>query len=268
MKGMLCLTFAIPLVCGLGVCLMGCPPGVDSAFETVTATVNIAVGGSLSMENVNGAITVTGGNGNEVVIEARKRVDVYRTWGSGAEPEEFLDDLEVLIDEDDGNVSIQTVVPSALFTSGVVSVVDYTVTVPRNIDLSIENSNGRVEVAEVTGGIVIDNVNGSVETEDTTGDLDITIANGNANIEHEDTLQTDESITVDIENGSVSISLPEDSAFDITAETTVGSISDGGFDFTVEPRNVTGRVVNDTVNGGGAQMDVDVNVGSISFRAL
>ena len=260
--------FALFLTAGLGLGLLGCPAIIDSAIETVSDTATVADGGTLYVTNVNGAVSVTGADTDVVSVEARKRVDVYRTWGSTKDPEEFLADLEVRITEEDGDVTVETVVPSSLFVAGVVSNVQYTITVPHDTNLVIENTNGSIAVDDVQASVVIENVNGAVETEDTTGALDVSVTNGNADIEHEAALAAEESITVDVENGAIEVALPEDSAFDIQAETTVGGIDDGGFGFTIEPRNVTGRIVNDTVNGGGAQLDLDVEVGSIELTGL
>ena len=66
--------------------------------ETEEFTLDIEKGGRLSLENINGGIKIVGGGGTQVEILAKKK----------AGTQEYMDDLQILIDEDgDGKVTTE-----------------------------------------------------------------------------------------------------------------------------------------------------------------
>jgi len=261
---------AILLTC-LGGGLCGCPPiyGVDTATEIVTEQAALVSNATVAVVNSNGEIRITGGAVENVVIEAEKRVDVHRNAANlDTEPEEFLAELEVLVTSDEGGVTVETVVPAGFWLQGVVAQVDYDITVPAQVPLDLEVANGGVYVDGVQGMMAIDVANGEVECLSVGGNLDITVANGSVDITHPVALAADESMACDVQNGSIEIALPAASNFDVEAYVTVGGIDTGGFDFDVNTYNLVGQHANDTVGTGGATIDLDVELGGVTFQRL
>ena len=88
-------------------------------------------GGRVSVENINGNVTVIGGSGNKVGIVAIKK----------AGKQEYLDDIEIIIDHTDDAIRIETVHPDkgvkSWFTWGDNNKgsVSYTITVPSSANL-------------------------------------------------------------------------------------------------------------------------------------
>jgi DUF4097 and DUF4098 domain-containing protein YvlB len=126
-----------------------------SATETVVKTVKLERSGAFSLENVSGTVTVTGGSGDRVRIEA-----VKRAWQrTEADARALLGDVDVDIAERSGSVTVQTVLPAG---TGLSVDVDYTVTVPSSASVSIRTVAGDVRVADIRGELRIESASSSI----------------------------------------------------------------------------------------------------------
>jgi DUF4097 and DUF4098 domain-containing protein YvlB len=121
--------------------------------EHFSRRVRLGRDGRFTISNISGDITVTGGAGDEVSIEA-----VKRTRGGRGE----LDRVHIDVDERPGRVEVRTEYERNWNDrSGGVSV-DYTITVPASTS---------VDVKSISGTIKLSNVQGPVRAETTSGDL-------------------------------------------------------------------------------------------------
>ena len=96
--------------------------------------------------------------------------------------------------------------------------------------------------------------------------LTITVGEGNVIIGHPDALDATEYAVCEVEQGNIRLRLPTGSAFDLDAETDCGEIDNGGFAFT--PEGFFGQAASGPVAGGGADISLDLDTGSIQFEAL
>lgn len=132
--------------------------------ERITETHQVGAGGSLDLQNLSGDVRVTGGGGSEIRIEAIKRV----RHRDPDQAKALLDRMRVEMTNVSGRLEVRTVYPRV---SGRVSAgVDYTITVPSSIDVSLKT---------ISGDIVVTNVRGEVRANTTSGDVE---ANGTPNI--------------------------------------------------------------------------------------
>jgi DUF4097 and DUF4098 domain-containing protein YvlB len=120
--------------------------------------VRIGRDGRVAISNISGDVTVTGGGGDEVSIEA-----VKRTRGDRGE----LSRVNIDVDERPGRVDIRTEYDRDWRNhSGNVSV-DYTVTVPSSAAVDVKSVSGTVKLSNVQGPVRAESVSGDVITSST-----------------------------------------------------------------------------------------------------
>jgi hypothetical protein len=120
----------------------------DTGYEEIVdQSYQLAAGGSVSLENINGDVSVEVWERDEVRVYAVKR----------ASTTELLDGLEVKVSSGENEVRIDTRYPSMRRSEaepGSFTKVEYTLTVPRTAVLDgIELVNGNLTVVGVEGGI-------------------------------------------------------------------------------------------------------------------
>ena len=123
--------------------------------ESVSRTARIGRDGSLDLRNIAGRVAVTGVNGDEVRIDAVKRV-----WHQNAEQARaLLQELEVEITESPSRVGVRTRYSRQQSYD---AEVDYTVAVPQNTRVGLRVVSGDVVVSNVRGELTAEAVSGSV----------------------------------------------------------------------------------------------------------
>jgi len=114
--------------------------------------VRVGPNSSLTVSNLSGSITVTGGRGQEIRIEAVKRVGHETARGSQ------IEDVGIDVAEHGDRVEVRT-----LYRGGTTHVsVDYTVTVPDDAAVYVRSVSGDVKVAQVQGDTRAESVSGNV----------------------------------------------------------------------------------------------------------
>jgi DUF4097 and DUF4098 domain-containing protein YvlB len=126
--------------------------------DQISRTLRLGRNGTLDLQNVSGDIVVTGGNGNDVRIEATKRV----RHPNESDARALLRAIDVRIEERNGSVDVRTDYPRRSNWSGSV---DFTVSVPREANVILHS---------VSGDIRVSNLNGELRAETTSGDVQAT----------------------------------------------------------------------------------------------
>jgi hypothetical protein len=127
-------------------------PGIT---DTVTRTMKLDRDGSVDLANVAGRVSITGRGGDEVRLEAVKRV-----WHQDPDQAKgLLKELEVRIVEGAGRVDVRTVHPQGQTYD---AEVDYTLSVPRGARVSIRNASGDIVIAGVQGELRAESVSGAI----------------------------------------------------------------------------------------------------------
>lgn len=147
--------------------------------EQISKTLRLGKNGTFDLQNVSGDVVVTGGGGNDVRIEATKRV----RHPNESEGKALLQSIEVRIEERNGNVEVRTNYPRRNWSGGV----DYTVTVPRDANVILRSISGDVRVATLNGELRVESISGDVvatsvrrirQAKTTSGDLEIVDSDG------------------------------------------------------------------------------------------
>jgi len=159
--------------------------------EKLSKTLRLGKNGTFDLQNVSGDIVVTGGGGNDVRIDAVKRV----RHPNESEARALLQAIDVRMEERNGNVEVRTDYPRRNWSGGV----DFTVAVPRD---------GNVILRSVSGDVRVSNLNGDLRAETISGDL---IATAVKRIRQAKTISGDLEIT-------------DTDADDVTASTVSGTL--------------------------------------------
>ena len=207
---------------------------------------------------VNGSITVTGASGNSVEIIAIKKADNQKD----------LDQIEIEISHSASEIEIETELgkSDSWFSHNNSGEVRYEIIVPGFTELdSVETVNGDVTVSGVSGNVSAESVNGDLDISDLVGDVSLSTVNGSVNAAFAK-CEGEQSVKTETVNGRVTISLPESSDVQITADTLNGGIN--GRDFGLETdKGFVGSDLNGKIGSGSARLNIDTVNGSIKIRS-
>lgn len=222
-------------------------------------TYQLSADGRVSLENINGAVHITGWDRNEVQVDAVKR----------AHRQERLDEAKIKIDANASSISIKTEYPGHDHTfnwgdENNPASVEYTLHVPRHARLDeISLVNGSLDVQEVAGDVHASSVNGKVLAKNLAGRTEISTVNGRTEAEFRQLPHS--RIEASSVNGSVKITIPSDSNADVNASTVSGGI-ETDFGFNVHRESFVGHNLDGRLGNGGTKIDLSNVNGKIELR--
>ena len=228
--------------------------------ETENFSFDVIKGARVSVENINGDISVVGDSVKQVTIVANKK----------AGKQEYMDELEIVVDASEDYVRIETRHPDSSGgwfnwgndSSGSVS---YELLVPMDVNLdSIDTVNGDVTFESVDGEVNAGTVNGTIEVSGANADVDLETVNGSIKAVF-DELGSGQRVKADTVNGKITIYLPGDASATVVAETVNGSIDADDFGLEVE-KGFVGRDLDGEIGGGDARVSLDAVNGSIRIK--
>ncbi|MGE0041225.1 MAG: DUF4097 domain-containing protein [Vicinamibacterales bacterium] len=125
--------------------------------DRVSETFRVGDGGALDLENLSGDVEVTGGDGQDIRVEAVKRVRAR-----GGDADRLLEALRVDIRRVGDRIEVRTQYPRSTGRDVSASVA-YTVTVPSGASVAVKTVSGDVRVLRVAGEVRAESVSGNVE---------------------------------------------------------------------------------------------------------
>jgi len=255
------------------------PAGATTVTERIEKSFPMKAGGSVSIENVNGDITVENWDKAEVQIVAVKTVKA----ASEESAKKDLQALKVTFRTEGDRLVVETEYPKSSFWDfnwlggGSTKEVTFTVMAPAGITLDFESVNGSV-VADVPGSTLkAETVNGAVKVSGAKV-LDATTVNGkvvfdvesvrsvettNGSVEGTVRAVRPEAGSVETVNGGVRLRFAPGAAMSLELENVNGGI-DSGFPGLDGSRHSKGG----DINGGGAKIAVSTVNGSIDISKL
>lgn len=231
----------------------------------------VASGNWVKLQNINGDVEVMPASGNRVEITAIKRnrggntddvrievkrygtneenVFVCAIWGEATCDENgYHSPKRRHRDRDDDEDNTE---------------VEFTVRVPRGVNVDVGTVNGSVDVRGATGEVHASSVNGGVEAISDGGPVHASTVNGSIRASMRDLGDGDlEFSTV---NGSITVELPENLNADLRMNTVNGTLSSRDF-----PLTVTGRFnpqnLRATIGKGGTRLSFSTVNGNVEIR--
>lgn len=241
--------------------------GAASLTQTIDKTFDVKPGARFVLSNVNGRIAVHAWDQPRIRVIAEKRVE-----GSKDVIEAAMKELHVDMQPRDGGLVVTTRQPKSndgwgaffdLFTGDHVQAnVRYDITVPRTMNVYVDNTNGAISLTEVSGSHDLSTTNGRIEVERCSGSLQASTTNGSIEAELL-RVARNEKLELETTNGRIEVAVPADFAGDVDADTTNGSIHT---DLPVTTRSVSKNSLRGTVNGGGVPLKLRTTNGGITIR--
>ncbi|HEX9972646.1 MAG TPA: DUF4097 family beta strand repeat-containing protein [bacterium] len=223
--------------------------------------------GMIEVKTTNGNIEISSWDRNSVEIRAEIKVKAH----SRREAEQLLDKVEILIDKNDDRITIEPDYPGKqggdgfldrIFGSGSSVVVNFVIRVPKESDLNLRSTNGRLFVSEVNGELMMKTTNGGIEAERIKGSATGSTTNGSITLQANH-FQNDDSIALHTTNGSIKLTLSQGVRADIKASTVNGSVR------TDFPVTISGKInrksLSGSINGGGGSIELSTVNGSITI---
>jgi len=229
--------------------------------EEFHQTYPLASGGRIELENINGAVHITGWDKNEARVDAVKY----------AESKERLDAAAIKVDASSDSVSIRTEYrdqdsrhhnnwngrdnPAG---------VEYTLTVPRGARLDdIKLINGSLDIQGVAGEVRAACINGQLTAHGLQGPAKLSNINGHTEVGFD--RLGDSPIELSSVNGSVELTLPSDSQARLEASTVHGGI-DNDFGLHVNDHRWVGHDLRGELGNGGTRIKLSNVNGGIEIR--
>jgi len=229
-----------------------------SDFKEFKKTVPMDAKGRFSLDTYKGSIHVTAWDQPTVDIQARIEADT----GWNAEP---VEDVDIRVDGSGGSVHVKSDYRHHFsFYEGTLPLVHYTIRVPRGASLSIKDYKSESEVSGVLGDVEFETYKGTARLDGLHGALQLKTYKGDVRAAF--TAFTAQS-HIDTYKGTIALSLPRSSAFEIHANLERRTGFDCDFPRTVHSTRGSGDF-HSIVNGGGPALRVTSYRGNISLRAI
>lgn len=222
--------FAVWILLALGLLLMLVSAG---KAETTSATRvdrfngTVRAGQTVQVENISGDIVATSGAAFSAVVTVTVSAE------SQKRAEEILAGTRILNEHGDEGWSFETRWPG-MHTKGPGSdglpcrrcsiVARYEIVLPPGVTAEFQTVNGAVRVRDTDGELRLESVNGSIEARGVRRAIEAQTVNGKIDATVE-TLPAGMEVGLESVNGSVTLTLPKDARFHLTAETMNGTIA-------------------------------------------
>lgn len=248
-------------------------------------TYPLQAGGTVTLDNVNGGVTVEAWDRPEVQVVADKEVKA----NDSETAKKAMQQVQIQVGKSAGKLDIVTKLPkrdNGLFEwmagKNVNINVKYQIKVPRNAVLDLETVNGGVRLVGTHGKAEVETTNGALEIDGVHGNLDLETTNGSISVVRSagavEASTTNGSIEVELNevpdgsdlsfettNGAVSVRLPRDIRVSLDAATSNGRVTS---EFEVEgadPGKSRRRLSGD-INGGGGKLRVRSTNGGVTIE--
>jgi len=279
----------VPALALAGVLVMaalgaGVSPAEGAEARAVTERVfPLQPGGELSIESQNGRITVEAWNRPEVRVQITRIVRA----NDDKRAQDLLKDLQADVSLGPGRITIKSRYPKRNETVGLWDVlgqrvtsmnIHYYVQVPAQTDLTLETSNGDLQIKGTSGDIDGQTVNGGIEIRSVSGPVEVSTTNGNirlASVSGTARAETTNGevaaeltrvggagrIELTTTNGDVRVTLPDNVRATLDATTTNGRVRVG---YPIERESgSTARMLRGRIGGGGVTFVLRTTNGSI-----
>ena len=159
--------------------------------EEFHKVLTLKAGGSFSLKNVNGSITITTWKKEKVEINARKTTRY--------DPKQ-LKEVKIEVKSTSDSVSVDTIYPRR---RNIRVKVEYEVKVPEGIDLeNVKSVNGSVTIEGSLGDVQASTTNGKIKLDGASGTISLSNTNGNIEASH-----IRGELDVDTTNGSIKLEM-------------------------------------------------------------
>lgn len=237
--------------------------GVDNtnfiAKESFSFKVDVSAHSRLRLEAVTGSITITGKSGSDsVLVTGEKRVGSESTQDA----EEHLQQLIVTVQDLGNEVFVKTTQPEQ--AQGRSYVVDYTITLPEDLEVLVNHVTGSVSIYSVNNGVSVSHVTGKVLLDEISSSALVNLVTGE--IEAEVTLPEDGTINLNLVTGNIELDIPQNTSAEFSAKVVTGTISIS--DLVLQNQVSTPGSLTGTLGSGEGTISLNVVTGSVNVQGF
>lgn len=222
----------------------------------------VAAGASLEIRNTNGPIDVEAVDGTTISVVA-ERIAKAATDQAAKEAAEGIEIRETVSGSGivlDAKTSVSGIV---IGIGGGGRQVKFHIKAPKGTTLRLSNTNGTIDVRDITGDVNLSTTNGRIRGAGLAGAARVETTNGEVDLDY--TAMPAGGVTVETTNGGVSVRLPTDAKARLEARVTNGGIDTEGLNVSVSEQSR--RRLSATLNGGGPEVRVETTNGGVRIRA-
>jgi hypothetical protein len=267
-----CAALAVVLLAGCVVTAIAFGRIVGVAIHRVTSAVTVenntsqqfAVTGtpSIVVENTDGSVVVRSGATDTITVEATMSASGASTTAA----QRALSDISVSATQTGDTVTVRTTMSGSgsLFFPRTVALV---ITVPPTSNLNVTLRAGNVDVSDVSGAISVNLQLGDLNAQGLTlqDGSRFEVTGGSALLDG--ALAPGASVSVKVQRGEASLTLPSATTTHLAAAATTGSISISGWSVPVQQQGSGASASGDLGVGGSGSLTVNVTTGSIVITA-
>jgi DUF4097 and DUF4098 domain-containing protein YvlB len=211
------------------------------------------------LEGISGEIQLVGSSGNSIIVSGERRVESE----SVQDAEARLLSLQVEVTESADEILVETIQPDN--SQGRNYIVDYEVSLPRDLVVELQSVNGSVSLESLRGTVSVTSVNGTISAEDIeASSVALNLVNGL--IDAAIVLPLDGQAELSTVNGNIDLSIPVDTSAEVDASVVTGTISILGLslsDVETTPRSAKG-----TLGDGNGSLELSTVNGVIVLRGI
>ena len=237
------------------------------AQETWTRSYKLAPGSSLELINTNGKISAEAAEGDSVEVSG------VRTAKASTDElaKELLTKVEMREEVGGSKVRIEVRTPRFSGMSG--HSVEWTIKVPKGVNVDLRTVNGGVRLRGLQGDISAKTTNGGVDGIGLISqNVQATAVNGGIELEFGAPLAADGKIEAETVNGGVEIGLPSESKATISARCVNGGIRVNDLEVKRDNDGASEREqrrrLEGTMNGGGARVTLSTVNGGVTLHRI
>lgn len=246
----------------LPVLLLAAAAPVIQAADTkeFKKTVPLEANGRFSLDTYKGSIRITAWDQPNAGIQARI-VEDTTSWIS-----QPVEEVEIRVDSGPGNVRVKTIYHRKTWSivEGSSPRVEYTIHVPRDASLSIKDYKSETEISGVQGDVEFQTYKGTARLDGLRRGLQLKTYKGDIRASF---TSFGARSHIDTYRGTVELSLPRASAFEVHAELQRHATFDSDFPGMVHSSS-RDRSFRSVVNGGGTVLHVTSYRGYIRLHSV
>jgi hypothetical protein len=229
------------------------------AKESFSFRVDVTTHSRLRLDGVSGIIAITGEpESDSVLITGERRVGSESTQDAEA----HLQQLQVAVQEIGNEIYVKTIQPEQ--THGRKYEVDYSITLPEGLEVSVNHVTGVVTINSVKNSVSVNHVTGQVLLDEISGSAVVSLVTGE--IEAEVTLPEDGTIDFNLVTGNVELNIPQNTSAELSATVVTGTISTS--DLVLQNQVSTPGSLSGTLGSGEGTISLSVVTGSITVRGI
>jgi hypothetical protein len=207
-----------------------------AAWESFTFAMSAANHSAISLDAINGSIIVSEpSTADSIRITGEKRVESESAEDARAQLKLLSVDVQDLANA----VLVRTVQPE--FSGGRHYIVHYIITLPKNMNVTVNSLNGKVTLDEILGSVSVKVVNGEID--------------GNV------TLPVDATIDMRMGNGTLGLRIPMSTSAKVSSTVSTGNISFSNLD--LQNRIETPKSLHGTLGDGRGTVSLNATNGNI-----